>query len=189
MRLRSDDRGNRAIPRHVLSRICCRGYPRGNVSVPAPDKEQLHAIHLSLVERTKSAEVALQVPEPTAHIGPEACLQCDVRHLCSDYWVATSRRTLRAACNGDFDDVELQVQKRVGEYSWLCNCSVATHLPAGSTILLRAEGEAAAFAKVFETGARFRVVGTLISRTDDETLAVASIVGSSELFRVPPEYP
>jgi hypothetical protein len=179
-------RDNEVNPLSILATELKLSYPRGNVSIPAPDKEQLRAIQSGLVERTKSAEAALQAQKPNAYVGPEACPQCDVRHLCSEYWTPTSRRLLRATCTGNFDDIELQVQERVGEYSWLCKCSVATHLPTGSTILLRAESEASALANVFETGGSFRVLGALISCTDDEGPVIASVLATSEIFRVPP---
>jgi|GEM_PF-2450883 len=77
----------------------------------------------------------------------------------------------------------------MGEYTWVCKCSVATHVPIGSETLLRAENEASTLVDVFEAGASFRVVGALISRTDEEAPRIASLVASSAVFRVPPEQP
>jgi len=109
-------------------------------------------------------------------------LHCDVRHLCADYWTPSGRRVFAAACDSDFDDIELRVQERVGEYTWACKCSVATHVPIGSKILLRMENESSTFVGVFEAGAALRVVGALVSRNEEEATTIASLVGSSEIF-------
>jgi hypothetical protein len=182
-------RDNDLNPRGLLANELTLSYPHGSVSVPAPGEEQLREIQSSLIKRTELARAALQASTPTAHVGVETCLQCDVRHLCADYWTPSSRRVFAADFDSDFDDIELRVQERVGEYTWACKCSVATHVPIASEILLRMEHEASTFLDIFEAGATLRIVGALVSRNEEEATTIASLVGNSEIFRVPPELP
>jgi len=175
-------RDNDVNPRGFLATELTLSYPHGSVPVPAPGEEQLREIQSSLIKRTELARAALQASTPTAHVGTETCLHCDVRHLCADYWTPSGRRVFAAACDSDFDDIELRVQERVGEYTWACKCSVATHVPIGSKILLRMENESSTFVGVFEAGAALRVVGALVSRNEEEATTIASLVGSSEIF-------
>jgi hypothetical protein len=176
-------------PRGALATELTLSYPQGSVPVPAPDEEQLQGIQSGVLKRTELARAALQAPTPEAHVGTENCFHCDVRHLCADYWTIAGRTTLAPAYNGDFDDIQLRVQERMGEYTWACRCYIATHVPIGSAILLRAESEASTLVDVLEVGATLRVVGALTSRNEEEATTIASLVGSSEIFRVSPEHP
>ena len=178
-------RDNDVNPRGSFATELTLSYPHRSVPVPPPNEEQLREIQSTLLKRTELARAALQASTPTAHVGAETCLQCDVRHLCADYWIPSGRGVIAGACYSDFDDIELQVQERVGEYTWACKCSVATHVPIGSKILLRMENESSTFVDVFEAGATLRIVGALISRNDEEAVTIASLIASTEIFKVP----
>jgi len=61
-------------------------YPSGQVDVPVPTREQLLELRQDLSRRTSSAVSSVQNEPPEARLGVDVCCNCDVRHLCEDYW-------------------------------------------------------------------------------------------------------
>jgi hypothetical protein len=159
-------------------------YPTGNVAISAPNEAELRTLESELLARTASAKTAMLATQPPAQIAPDNCNQCDVKHLCSDYWIPRSRKVLAPESRVEFDDVELLIEERLGEQSWRCKCLLATHIPINSSVLLRVGHDNATLDCGLETNSIFRVVGALVSRAEQASLTI-SVVGSSELFRVP----
>jgi PD-(D/E)XK nuclease superfamily len=159
-------------------------YPTGNVAISAPNEAELRTLESDLLARTASAKTAMRAAQPPAQIALEHCSQCDVKHLCTDYWIPGSRKVLALESRAEFDDVELLVEERLSEQSWRCKCLLATHVPINSSVLLRIGHDNATLAAGLETNSTFRVVGALVSHVEQASLII-SIVGNSELFRVP----
>lgn len=158
-------------------------YPIGNVAISAPNEAELRTLESDLLARTGSAKTAMRAAQPRAQIAPEHCNQCDVKHLCTDYWIPDSRKALALESRAEFDDVELLIEERLSEQSWRCKCLLATHVPIDSSVLLRIGHHNATLACGLETNSIFRVVGALVSHAEQASLII-SVVGSSELFRV-----
>jgi hypothetical protein len=140
-----------ANPRGRLATDLVLSYPQSNVTIAAPNETELLTIESDLLTRTTSAKAAMRAHEPGAHIAPEHCSQCDVRHLCSDYWISSSRKCLVLDDRPDFDDIELLIEERLGESSWRCKCLVATHVPKGSAVVLRVGNDNLTFASAIHT--------------------------------------
>jgi len=172
-----------ANPQGRLATDLVLSYPTGNVVISAPHEAELRTMESDLLARTASAKATMRAHEPPARVAPEHCSQCDVKHLCSEYWIPKIRKGLVGENRFEFDDIELLIEERLGESSWRCKCLVATHVPIGSSVLLRVGNDNATLARAIEPNSIFRVVGALISSSKDSPL-VTSIVGSSELFRV-----
>lgn len=171
-------------PQGSLATDLVLSYPDGSVTTPAPSKTELLAIESDLQRRTAFAKSAMRAQQPSAHVAPEHCSQCDVRHLCSEYWIPSSRKCLVVENRIDFDDIELLIEERLGQSSWRCKCLVATHVPTDSTIILSLGNDNLTLAPTVNTNSTVRVVGALLSH-GEHSPSVASVVGSSELFRVP----
>ena len=148
------------------------------------NEAELRTLESELLARTASAKTAMLATQPPAQIAPDNCNQCDVKHLCSDYWIPHSRKVLAPESRVEFDDVELLIEERLGEQSWRCKCLLATHIPINSSVLLRVGHDNTTLDCGLETNSIFRVVGALVSRAEQASLTI-SVVGSSELFRVP----
>src|SRR5208337_2758127 len=101
------------------------------------NEAELRTLESELLARTASAKTAMLATQPPAQIAPDNCNQCDVKHLCSDYWIPHSRKVLAPESRVEFDDVELLIEERLGEQSWRCKCLLATHIPINSSVLLR----------------------------------------------------
>ncbi len=124
---------DRERPIHRRIAVHCLKIESVDVVISAPHIAELRTMESDLHVRTASAKTAMRAHEPPARVAPEHCSQCDVRHLCSDYWIPSARKAWVTENRSEFDDVELLILERLGESGWRCKCLVATHVPIGST--------------------------------------------------------
>src|ERR1700682_2868082 len=122
-----------AIPASQLA-LC---YSTGEREVDLSPEDRIQLAD-SLKVRTTRVREAVNGAATRANLGPDNCPQCDVRHLCSDYWSA-SRAIQPQLIQGNrirFDDVQLALKSRKGENTWVAECQISSHFPPTRTLLL-----------------------------------------------------
>jgi CRISPR/Cas system-associated exonuclease Cas4 (RecB family) len=158
-------------------------YPNGDRIVPY-DHQSSSKLAQELQARTKAVRKAVSGPESQANLDAERCPQCDVRHLCSDYW--TGNRP--ASANGEsgerfqIDDVQLVLRSRKGQTTWSAECQLSNHLPVGSTVLLRWMPKDFVVLDQLLPGSDVRLSGALISYSEDAKLQIVSCSTNTDLI-------
>ena len=157
--------GRRAADRLVLA------YEHADIDVPPPSPQEIEALGQELLVRRRKAEAALAARPPAAHVGPETCRHCSVRHMCGEYWLGITQVTSE---NSAFGDAELRIVRKHGPTSWDVVVVRARDVPAPSAALLRLQEPAE-----FRPGTRVRVVDGLFARDpEDPTAPVIVTLGA-----------
>jgi hypothetical protein len=116
-------------------------YQHGDVSVTAPNAEEIPAIETELAARGAAARNALKTHPPEAKPSAEVCRFCGVRQLCETYWEPTVQDRLTRQGAGDlkgYVDVMATVHRRHGPKSWDIAIGTGTEHVKG---LLRTAGD------------------------------------------------
>jgi CRISPR/Cas system-associated exonuclease Cas4 (RecB family) len=158
-------------------------YPNGDRIVPY-DKRRGSNLVRELQARTKAVRKAVSGPESHANLDAERCPQCDVRHLCSDYW--TGNRPPSAGGEGgerlQIDDIQLTLRSRKGQNAWLAECQMSNHLPVGSTVLLRWMPKDFVVLDQLLPGSEVRLSGALMSYSEDAKLQIVTCSTATDLI-------
>jgi hypothetical protein len=171
-------------PSGSLATGLCLSYPNGPVAVTPPDNTSLQELKKGLLKRSRSAIAALASTTPQANISADTCPLCDVRHLCSEYWKQTSRNKIGPPKNSNFEDIEFQLEKRLGELTWVGHCAVATGLIPASELLVRVSAEHRALASTLKPGVIVRALDANVTKGEEARLPIVSLLGLTELFLV-----
>lgn len=158
-------------------------YPNGDRIVPY-DKRDGSRLARELQARTKTVRSSISGPESQANLDAERCPQCDVRHLCSDYWTEKRARSVdgRNPERVQLDDVQLVLRSRKGQNTWSAECQLSNHVPVGSTVLLRRAPKDNAVLDHLLPGSEVRLSGALISYSDDARLQIVSCSMPTDLI-------
>jgi hypothetical protein len=144
-------------------------YASGEVEVDPPSDDEVTMLGDALVSAVDSARAVLDVRPPPANPGITTCEFCEVRHLCDPYWA----EVVSVPTEG-FTDAEVRVRSRNGPRSWtvdmitgdgLLRCADESDLPIGAAV---------------------RVLGGLLTRTEDSDTPVLSLNTMAELYVVRP---
>jgi hypothetical protein len=139
-----------------------------------PSARDLETLAGTLSKRIAKAEGNLSPPPAPANPAPDVCRNCNVRHLCEDYWVAARAMSAREASSqaAMFVDCEAVIATRNGSRSWLL--SVAGEGRA----LLRTPTETPGFA----AGDSVRLLGLTLSANEDSAEVILTMTQFSEVF-------
>jgi hypothetical protein len=158
-------------------------YPHGDRIVPHDKKSGSKLAH-ELQARTNAVRKTVSGPESQANLDPERCPQCDVRHLCSDYW--TGNRLARVGGPGtkraDIDDIQLSLRSRKGQNAWSAECRLSNHVPVGSTVLLRWAPKDFVVLDQLLPGSEVRLSGALLSYSEDAKLQILTCSTATDLI-------
>jgi len=175
---------NRPITKLTIS------YPASDVTVPAPADAEINQVERDIVARTKSAINSIRAVPPEARPAIEACNYCEVRQLCSDYWVPGTQKQLSRARadspspdDSPFSDLEVVIRDRHGSLSYDAIVTVSGLLEEGQPILLRLRSPGVDV----QVGDRLRLLDAVISEngTSRSEPRIVSLPATSELFVVP----
>jgi CRISPR/Cas system-associated exonuclease Cas4 (RecB family) len=158
-------------------------YPNGDRIVPY-DKRRGSNLVQELQARTTAVRKAVSGPESHANLDAERCPQCDVRHLCSDYWTG-NRPPSAGGESGErlqIDDIQLTLRSRKGQNAWLAECQMSNHLPVGSTVLLRWMPKDFVVLDQLLPGSEVRLSGALMSYSEDAKLQIVTCSTATDLI-------
>lgn len=93
-------------------------YSSHERAVPAPDVQEMLALHASTGARIAAADATVMSASPAALPSPEACQFCQVKHLCDAYW-ASVPPPIASAPLDEWFDTEGRVSRRNGSRSWV----------------------------------------------------------------------
>jgi len=158
-------------------------YPNGDRIVPY-DKKSGSKLAQELQARTKAVRKAVSGPESPANLDAERCPQCDVRHLCSDYWTGNRPPSAGGESGERFqiDDIQLTLRSRKGQNAWLAECQISNHLPVGSTVLLRWMPKDFVVLDQLLPGLKVRLSGALISYDEDAKVQIVTCSTATDLI-------
>ena len=158
-------------------------YPNGDRIVPH-DKKGGSKLAQELQARTKAVRKAVSGPESKANLDAERCPQCDVRHLCSDYWTGNRPASTNDESGERFqiDDVQLVLRSRKGQTTWSAECQMSNHLPVGSTVLLRWMPKDFVVLDQLLPGSEVRLSGALMSYSEDAELQIVTCSTATDLI-------
>jgi len=158
-------------------------YPGAEKYVTVAPKE-LAELSDSLVARTIEVRASVNGPASRANVSSENCPNCDVRHLCSDYW-DSSRRRKAAATNGTsiyVDDIQLELKERKGETTWSAVCLISNHFQPKTTILLRCSSPNFRCLGSLRPGMIARLAGAVVSKDDDGEYGIVNCVSNTDVI-------
>lgn len=161
-------------------------YPQGDVAVPAPTANEVLALTEELRQRAADARQSAETRPPEARPSLDECGRCGVRHLCSEYWNADTRRRLAADSDTPprLDDLEVRVLSRRGPVTWEAVTQQSDHLRIGEPLVILARGGQ----HTIEPGAVLRILDARIlpsiPHDSDESpdLPIASLTSMSEVY-------
>ena len=150
-------------------------YPNRDVALAVPDEVRKRELEHELVTRIASADAELATAVPRAIPAADTCRDCDVRHLCGDYWsaIAPDPATLT---DGTRFDCQGTVGTRNGQHSWWLH-SQGNGRP---DLLLQAPPAG----PELTTGRRIRILGLRRIDEPESRAAMAAITGSAEIFNL-----
>jgi hypothetical protein len=151
------------------------------------------ARHHFLVWAVYSAEIGYQysgeeywmygqqstVLRQSANLNSDHCPQCDVRHLCSDYW--TPQRHIPAKqslTNKRFDDVQLRLKSRKSDNTWLAESQIASYLTPHTPLLIRWSSAGFRVLDALTVGTVVRIVGGILSDNHDDYPVLTCATGA-----------
>jgi len=167
------DRDGVSNPGSTPLRTLTASYPSRDVTIDAPDGDQLHTLADALAERVAVADDSVRSEVPLAQPG-DYCSFCAVRPLCSTYWsTAPDPAALKPGTWFDFEGI---VVERNGIKSWWLH----DQSPMKNRLLMRTTSAH----HVFEPGQRLRLLGLRRDEDPDTEAVVAVLTQNSEVFVV-----
>ncbi|MCA9693320.1 MAG: PD-(D/E)XK nuclease family protein [Myxococcales bacterium] len=157
-------------------------YRSGEVEVTAPTESELDALEMLLVARRDAAHQTVSVHPPEARPAPKHCRYCNVRHLCTDYWMPeTQRRMVQEGDERAFGDAEVTITGRHGPSSWDARVEVSQDIAAGKPAVVRTSGDLP-----LRAGARLRLLDAAITidGEDNSQPVVITFGALSEAYAV-----
>lgn len=153
-------------------------YQDGDVEVEAPTVHELAEIKQQLVKRRTSADQILFREPPEARPDSSRCGYCVVRQLCDEYWNPRTPQGISPPPDKHVFDIELEIDKKHGEFSWDGKVTSSDHLPVGKKALLRT-------IEVLEltAGVRLRILAAAVT-LDQETQDLPAIITLGRLSEV-----
>lgn len=147
-------------------------YPRRDVNVEVP--QSMRSLAEELKERVDRAEVTVRERPPVALTGPETCLHCEVRQLCSEFWM-TQPQSPTTVLPGEFFDLQAAVVSRNGPRSWTLHDE-----RSDQDVLVRTHQESTPLA----AGNRVRILNLLRGDDPETPMLVASMTSACEVFLI-----
>jgi hypothetical protein len=157
-------------------------YGSGDVSVVAPDVNELAILEKTIIERTATAKVAVAQSPPTPSPSCDRCLYCYVRHLCVIYWSDSVQKQLALSVDHarSFGDIEIVIQRAHGTSSWVAYVHAGLPPLLGISVLLRSRVEGL----MLIPDTRLRLLDVHIRLPDAfEEIATITIGTLSEVFQ------
>ena len=161
-------------------------YPGGDVVVPAPSPEEIATLKEELIRRAAAARALAGMRPPEARPSLDTCRYCDVRHLCSVYWEASTQRQLAAESDMTvtLHDLEIRVVERRGPVTWDAVAQRSGRLRTDEPLVLYGDGGRYSF----EEGAVMRILDArLLTAGPDESddspdLPIVRLASTSEVY-------
>lgn len=147
-------------------------YPARDVTIPAPDVEDLAALIIRTGERVTKADSEVLAEVPRATLG-EQCIYCSVRGLCDTYWDEATPDPADLG-DGTWFDYEGVVKAQNGVRSWWMQ-----RRRDGQKMLVRTPQ-----GRPLSSGLRLRILGIRREDEPDVDTPVATLTANSELFVV-----
>lgn len=137
-------------------------YPGVSQSIPAPDALSLANLEADLRQRASRLVSSLSEAPPAASVSVGNCRHCDVKHLCSDYWLPAARPRLIEQEPSSIRALEVQIDGQLGIRSWSATVAFDSLLEAGTEAVLIGSA-----AKSFRPGAQLRLIDARIEESAD----------------------
>jgi hypothetical protein len=169
-------------PRRLRATRLGLRYADGGRAVPAPSNDDLENLKASISERSQIARDQITMTVPPARPSKETCPNCDVRHLCKEYWGGAIRE-VNTPLSMPYAtiDVECLLEARLGSANWAVRVRASSQtLPVDNVILRCAEPKVA-----LRRGDIVRVLDGGIWNSREEPQTILNVGPSSELFVVP----
>jgi hypothetical protein len=158
-------------------------YPDHDVTLVAPETDDLQQLRQDLELRSQTALVELHSRPPTARPSTENCAWCSVRHLCGEYWQLLAdggSGAISQSIEQRFGDFEIVILERNGTKSWTCDARAGLVLNPDERLIIFPRGQH----EEFEPGLELRLLNARLIRDPDERLATLTLGTMSELFRL-----
>ena len=169
-------------PSGMLPKTLIVAYTKGQTVVPAATVQDSITLRTDIVGRSESARRFAGMVPP-AKPSPDNCANCDVRHICDDYWTETAQRAVHPMSGAsDVIDGEFVLGTRLGTSNWEVATRVVSVTGQAKPQFLRcSEGNVE-----LSTGAVVRVVdGRIWTAPDEKGLVTLNVGPTSEIYVVP----
>jgi hypothetical protein len=169
-------------PRRLRATRLRLRYADGGKAVPAPSNDDLDDLKTNVAERSQIARNQVSMTPPPAKPSQYNCPNCDVRHLCKEYWDGAIREVNASVqVPSETIDVECLLEARLGPANWAAKVRATSQAVQVDNVILRC-----AEPKVeLRRGNIVRVLDGGIWSARDEPQTILNVGPSSELFVVP----
>lgn len=154
-------------------------YQSQTVEVAGPDEGDLGDLETQLRPRVEAAKTALGLNPPTARVGPETCRNCDVKHLCDDYWQLGSQAKLAVQPELHVRSVQALVNARRGDRVVSLFIERDPYTPPGTSGLMRSQDP-----NHLRPGQHVRLLEVAVTRDTNSDSVIVTYTSRSEAFVV-----
>jgi PD-(D/E)XK nuclease superfamily len=165
------------LPASKLS-LC---YPTGEKQI-AVSSQDLNQLAKSLETRTQKVRASVTGNTARANLTADNCPDCDVRHLCTEYW--TVSRALPPnldAATKPFDDIEVVLKTRKGERTWVAECQISNQVKRKTLVLLRWTTRNFALLESIKPDTTVRLTGAMLTIGPEFDTPVINCIYSTDL--------
>ncbi len=155
-------------------------YPDGAHPVRAPGPAELDEIAADLETRSSRALGALNRHPPEARVEPDGCRFCDVKALCSDYWLPEGQRRIAVEVPPEHRSLQGVVERDVSASAASLAVQADPYLAPGTRAVLSHGGRLRGRA-----GETLRLLDVRVAAEPDVDGPVVAFGPQSEAFRVP----
>ena len=155
-------------------------YPGGTHRTRAPGTAELDEIAADLEVRRKRALVALDRDPPEALVDADTCRFCDVKALCSDYWLPAAQRRIAVEPRAEYRSLQGVVERDMGPLAASLAVQADPYLAPGTRAVLSHGGRLSGRA-----GETLRLLDVRVPTEPDPDGLVVTFGSQSEAFRVP----
>jgi hypothetical protein len=169
-------------PRATRASKLILSYARGDKVSPGISEIDADVLDNDLRIRSELVRSSFDGDKTKAILSDENCAQCQVRHLCREYWTSErkiSRPTKSRDCY--FDDLEVVVTARRADRTWEADCKISNILSAPVRVLVRISSEALPLACHLNPGTRLRLIDALVS-PGEENIPLVQMAIFTELL-------
>jgi hypothetical protein len=185
-------RDERLNPSHRVANRLVLSYPQKMISVAPFTSAELSQYECELVERTRTARLECAQTSPPAKPNGSVCPDCQVRHLCPEYWSTPGLGMDQQPSHAQSEDCEIVTAGASGQWSWAATILRAPRsnlpLPQRCTLYVRGYDQPAG-ARLTER-ARYRVLNCRLSASEDSEATTAfllELTPYSEVFKIETE--
>ncbi len=155
-------------------------YPGGKHRFPAPNLSELAELESGLRARGRAAIDAIRQAPPRAAVGAETCRFCDVKALCSDYWLPASQAIVAVNPTAEYRSLQGVIDREVSPSSATIVLQADPYFPPGTRALLTQRGR-----RTWQVGETVRLLDVRVTSDNEVDMPIITIGSQSEWFRVP----